>query len=211
MLQEKADAQQSLTPQQPEPKYGELPPIMRRLRPLIYLLIVLGTIAISTISVYQLYFLRTAGDSSSAMAVGSDNANRNVPDRRGMFITTSKGFYQILDLTSDVVNQFQNQVPADAARFLLGDATWVTVNGSMDFEAGEAHVYLLKPESNGQQEVPLQFEKVQRKSDKAVRFMAASGAWAEGAYRVEVPADSMYGGKAYAYFIVGYPDLNLGK
>lgn len=191
---------------------------MRRLRPLIYLLIALGVLAVGGLSVYQLAFLRSAGEANApgSMQVGRSIEYPNLPDRRGIFISSTRspsGFEELLQVNEDAPQLYMYTVPREAARYKPGEVSWImNVAAGLEFDAARYRIYKLNPNADGSELVPLKFEVVQRdKREKAVRFMAASGGWEQGAYLIDTPNDSMGGGRIYAYFIVGNPQVTYGN
>ncbi len=183
---------------QPTPRQS-LPSWMRRARPWITAVLVVGIIAMFALSIYQLSFLRQSEDAPGAIAVPASASNANVPDRRGLFLQLNDGsFQELLPVTEGGY-----VVPFGAANFKAGQIKWAVASASMNFTADQYRIYKLYRDGSGSDVLTTTFQVVQLAEDKVVRFAPADGNWPPGAYLLDTSSDEMTGGRTYGYFIIG--------
>ena len=195
MISEETKQQTAVKP----PSNSALPPWMRRARPWITTVLVLGVIAVFVLSIYQLSFLRQSEDAPGAMPVAASATNPDIPDHRGLFLQMSdSSFQELLPVTEG-----SYVVPFGAANFKPGQVKWAVVSASMNFTADQYRIYKLYRDGSGSDVLTTTFQVVQLADDKVVRFAPADGNWPPGAYLLDTSSDEMTGGRTYGYFIIG--------
>lgn len=172
---------------------------MRRARPWITAVLVIGVLAVFALSIVQLTFLRRSEDAPGSMPVAASPSNPDVPDHRGLFVQMSDSrFNELLPVTEGMYN-----VPFGAANFKPGHVKWAVVSASMNLNADQYRIYKLYRDGSGSDVLTTTFQVVQLAQDKVVRFAPQGGNWPPGAYLLDTPSDEMTGGRTYAYFIIG--------
>jgi hypothetical protein len=139
------------------------------------------------------YFVLTGGDSFDAYRyVSADAGNSALPDARGVYVETPRGFLWLLPFTGPV-----EEPPADLMpRVEAADARAIVVyRRALD----PLERYKMFDLASGR-EVTVEREQVGK--DSALQLRPQGGDWRAGSYGIAVPQEGLASGTDWYYFIV---------